>query len=266
MSKKYIRIQWIPENTGKIKNFKLPIWLWKFLKVFFIFLVIFFITFSFLAGNLFQKAIELENVKKENKTLLEKQTKYEEYFTSLDSLFLIDLQIKNILGLFLEEDTSKINAILEKTRLNPTKSVKNEIDFEGRYGWIPLSEKIKAEKIPDIIPVSGVISKKYSEKEKHLGVDFAAKNEDPIYASASGIVISVNETEDLGLTIKIDHQNGYITSYSHLGKASVKQGKKIEKGDLIGIVGSTGKTTGPHLHYVIQKDGKYINPETFFNY
>ena len=143
---------------------------------------------------------------------------------------------------------------------------KNEIDFEGRYGWIPLSEKIKAEKIPDIIPVSGVISKKYSEKEKHLGVDFAAKNEDPIYASASGIVISVNETEDLGLTIKIDHQNGYITSYSHLGKASVKQGKKVEKGDLIGIVGSTGKTTGPHLHYVIQKDGKYINPETFFNY
>ena len=195
-----------------------------------------------------------------------KQTKYEEYFTSLDSLFLIDLQIKNILGLFLEDDTSKINAVLEKTRLNPTKSVKNEIDFEGRYGWIPLAEKIKAEKIPDIIPVSGVISKKYSEKEKHLGVDFAAKNEDPIYASASGVVISVNETEDLGLTIKIYHQNGYVTSYSHLGKASVKQGKKVEKGDLIGVVGSTGKTTGPHLHYVIQKDGKYINPETFFNY
>ena len=81
-----------------------------------------------LYGNIVYKVC-YENVKKENKNLLEKQTKYEEYFTSLDSLFLIDLQIKNILGLFLEEDTSKINAILEKTRLNPTKSVKNEIDF-----------------------------------------------------------------------------------------------------------------------------------------
>ncbi|MBO5422806.1 MAG: M23 family metallopeptidase [Fibrobacteraceae bacterium] len=266
MKKKYIRIQWIPDDSGKIKNFKLPTWLWKVIKVFFIIFIIIVILFLLLAGNLAKKALQLEEVKKQNTILLEKQAKYEEYFESLDSLFLIDLQIQNILGLFIENDTSKINKILDKNRLSANNPVKNEIDFEGRYGWRPLSEKIKAEKIPDVIPVSGVISKNYSEKEKHFGVDFAAKNDDPVYASASGVVISVNETEDLGLTIQIDHQNGYKTSYSHLSKANVKEGKKISKGDIIGSVGSTGKTSGPHLHYVIQKDGRYINPETYFNF
>lgn len=266
MTKKYIRIQWIPDDTGKTRNFKLPTWLWKILKVLFVISVIITIIFLLIAGNLAKKAVELENIKSQNRELIEKQAKYEEYFASLDSLFVMDLQIRNIIGLFIDNDTSKINSILDKSKIDKAKSVKNEIDFEGRYGWRPLSEKIKAEKLPDIIPVSGVISKKYSEIDKHYGVDFAAKDGDPVYTSATGEVISVTQTEDLGLTIQIDHKNGYVTSYSHLSKSSVKKGKKVSKGDIIGSIGSTGKTTGPHLHYVIQKDGKYINPETYFNY
>lgn len=266
MSNKYIRIQWIPENSGKIKNFKLHPWFWKFLKVFFVFSLILVIAFFLIAGNLVKKAIELEKIKQENTILVKKQSKYEEFFTSLDSLYLIDSKIQNIIGLFIENDTTKLLSSFDKINSEIENNVNNEIDFEGRYGWRPLSEKIKAEKIPDVIPVSGVISKAYLEKEKHFGVDFAAKDEDPVYASASGVVEFVKKTEDLGLTIQIDHQNGYKTSYSHLNKSNVKEGKKVSKGDMIGFVGSTGKTSGPHLHYVIQKDGKYINPETFFYY
>lgn len=103
----------------------------------------------------------------------------------------------------------------------------------------------------------------YSGNAEHKGVDIAGSIGQPVYASADGIVEFVGEKGGYGNAIMISHGNGYQTLYGHLSKASVKTGQAMEKGDTIGKIGSTGKSTGPHLHFEIIETGTEINPISF---
>jgi murein DD-endopeptidase MepM/ murein hydrolase activator NlpD len=97
----------------------------------------------------------------------------------------------------------------------------------------------------------------------HQGIDFADSFRSPIYATAHGEVIFAARNGGYGNHIQIDHGNGYVTTYSHLTSFDVKVGDKVEKGDMIGRMGSTGRSTGVHLHYEIHKDGNSINPSPY---
>lgn len=266
MSKKYITLQIIPEDSGKVKIYRISKALLKFLKVLAVIFVLALAAFIYEFATANYEVMQLQKVERENKILLEKQAQYDEYFATLDSIFLKDLQLQQILGVFTNEDSLNVHTLIEKSQLVHKIPEKNEIDFENRWGsWKSPAEKLAIEQIPDVIPVSGVISKNYDENN-HTGLDYAAANGDPVYASGTGKVTSVTETADLGLTITINHQNGYVSTYSHLSASYVSKGNSVSKGHLIGAVGSTGKSSGPHLHYALQKDGKPTNPEIFFNY
>lgn len=96
----------------------------------------------------------------------------------------------------------------------------------------------------------------------HKGIDFAARSGTPIYAAGDG-VIEVREREGgYGNYIKLTHSDGYQTAYAHMSAyaSGQKKGDIVKQGDIIGYVGSSGRTTGPHLHYEVLKDGKHINP------
>lgn len=97
-------------------------------------------------------------------------------------------------------------------------------------------------------------------KRFHWGLDIANKTGTPIYASADGVVKTTGRGEDLGKYIVINHSFGYMTKYGHLNEIKVKRGQKIRRGDIIGLMGSTGYSTGPHLHYEVIKNNKKINP------
>lgn len=263
--KKYIIIKWIPGTTSKTRNFLLPVRRWKMIKVAAVIFVIIVIGIGVEAFIVGDRLVNLHKLERENKALLETQQKYEEYFATLDSIFEMDFKIKNIMDVFMEENPEKIQAILNKNPKVATNK-KNEIDFENRWGsWQSPEEKQKLERMPNIIPVSGIISKKYSDESKHFAVDLSAKPGDPVFASAEGIVTAVETTQDLGLHITIDHQNGYTTSYSHMSASRIKVGHKVRKGEVIGSVGSSGKASGPHLHYEVRRNGNPINPEDLFN-
>lgn len=98
----------------------------------------------------------------------------------------------------------------------------------------------------------------------HGGVDMACPKGTNIYIPADGEVVKSGWNGGYGNYIKVKHGNGYETVYGHLSKISVKKGQKIKKGDVIGKVGSTGRSTGAHLHYEIIKNKKRVNPERFF--
>ena len=105
----------------------------------------------------------------------------------------------------------------------------------------------------------------YKIKKFHYGLDFTAPIGTPIYATGDGIIeYSILSTDKLsrgyGNLIIIDHGYGYKTLYAHLNKFNIKKGDKIERGKIIGYVGSSGLSTGPHLHYEVIKDGKKVNP------
>lgn len=100
-------------------------------------------------------------------------------------------------------------------------------------------------------------------KAFHEGLDFTAASGTAIYAAAGGIVSFADQTPDYGKIVKIDHGSGLETRYAHASKLLVKAGERIQKGQKIAEVGTTGRSTGPHLHYEIRLDGNPLDPRKY---
>ena len=98
------------------------------------------------------------------------------------------------------------------------------------------------------------------QRRRHNGVDLAAPTGTPVYATADGLVGRADWFSSYGLYISIDHGAELETRYAHLSRLAVAAGERVQKGDLIGYVGSTGRSTGPHLHYEVRVDGVAVNP------
>ncbi len=96
--------------------------------------------------------------------------------------------------------------------------------------------------------------------EFHLGVDLADAVGTPIYAAASGTVVKAGRASGYGNRVQIKHRFGYATVYAHMSVILVHAGQKVEKGQIIGKVGATGRATGPHLHFEVRINGKHVNP------
>ena len=94
----------------------------------------------------------------------------------------------------------------------------------------------------------------------HQGLDISTEKGHPVFATADGVVESASYTGDYGNLIVIQHEFGLTTRYGHLSAFAVKPGQRVKRGDIIGRVGSTGRSTGAHLHYEILANGKLINP------
>lgn len=97
----------------------------------------------------------------------------------------------------------------------------------------------------------------------HNGLDFAAPHGTPIYATADGVVVFAGRQSAYGRLIKIKHDFGYETRYAHLSKIRVKNGQRVSRGERIGDMGNTGRSTGTHLHYEIRSNGKAVNPMNY---
>lgn len=266
MKGKYYTIQIIPEDSERIRKFRVST---KWVPVIKVTLVVFILVagvFIFNLAKINKIIASYEKMKVMNAQLIKKDNNYEEMFSRLDSLWVLEGRIQNIFETFVENDSGKINSIIDRNKFAHTPAEKIEVDYEGIHGWQPLEEKIKMEHIPSILPVVGIESKKFSEDNGHVGVDFSAALGNPVFATGSGIVEFAGPKGELGNMIVVDHQNGYKSSYSHLKEIKVKKGRTVSKGDIIGSVGTTGNTSGSHLHYEISKDGKPQNPETFFNF
>ncbi len=99
----------------------------------------------------------------------------------------------------------------------------------------------------------------------HHGMDFSAKTGTPVYATGDGKVTRADsKASGFGRHIRIDHGYGYLTIYAHLNDYNVKVGQKVKRGDLIGYVGNTGRSRGPHLHYEVHLNGERLNPVNFY--
>ncbi|MDF1672233.1 MAG: M23 family metallopeptidase [Vicingaceae bacterium] len=105
----------------------------------------------------------------------------------------------------------------------------------------------------------------YKTTKFHAGMDFTAPRGTPIYATGDGKVIQADAANrGYGNHVRIKHGYGYITLYAHMSKFNCKVGQKVKRGDVIGYVGNTGKSVGPHCHYEVRKNGNPINPVNFY--
>lgn len=151
------------------------------------------------------------------------------------------------------------------------------ISFDEVIALAKEKEKMLAS-IPAIQPVSNEdltrvasgygwrIDPIYKTKKMHWGLDFTADVGTNVYSTGNGTVIAIEQKMwGYGNSIIVDHGFGYTSRYAHLSAFDVKKGDKVVRGQIIGKVGSTGKSTGPHLHYEIEKNGTKINPIHFFH-
>lgn len=131
---------------------------------------------------------------------------------------------------------------------------------------IPAIQPVKNENLKSMASGFGYRSDPFTKIRKfHAGMDFSAKTGTPIYATGDGVVERADNTASgYGNHIVIRHGFGYETLYGHLSKYKVRAGQRVKRGDVIGYVGSTGRSEAPHLHYEVHKNGEVVNPLNFY--
>ena len=131
---------------------------------------------------------------------------------------------------------------------------------------IPAIQPVKNEDLKHMASGFGYRSDPFTKARKmHEGMDFTARTGTPIYATGDGFVKNAdNSLSGYGNHIEINHGYGYLTLYGHLSKYKVRTGQRVKRGDIIGYVGSTGRSQAPHCHYEVHKDGKVVNPINFY--
>ncbi|MDU4599004.1 MAG: M23 family metallopeptidase, partial [Clostridium sporogenes] len=165
--------------------------------------------------------------------------------------------------------------VINKTKDLDVKSLEDKIlKYIDTFKSKVTGEKTVEEIISDdfVLPVNGKITSKYGEREDpinkkkafHKGIDIDSKENTEVLASFSGTVKECGKDKELGKYILLDHGQGIETKYGHLNKIKVKKGEEVKKGKTIGESGSTGKSTGAHLHFEIIYMGENKNPQDYF--
>ena len=140
------------------------------------------------------------------------------------------------------------------------------------------TQEVRMENLPAIQPVlnkdlkrtaSGYgmrIDPVYHVRRFHAGMDFSAPVGTDVFATGNAKVIFTGWKQGYGNTVELDHGFGYTTLYAHLYKIIVRKGQNVKRGDVIALVGNTGKSTGPHLHYEVRYQDKPVDPRNFYFY
>ncbi len=236
---------------------------------------------------------QLNSLESRNKELIERIHSLDEQMAELDKL---EQRIRELAGLTTETDDSEENGVALGGRGGRTTVVidgvsvanvdMNDLDAistritEHQSRLSALTETLDTERrrlnsVPCIHPTASSevwMSSSFAwrkdpftgERRFHSGVDFAGPLGTPILATGDGDVVEAQWRKDLGWFVEIDHGFGYRTRYGHNEKLLVKKGDHVKRGDVIALMGSTGRSTGPHVHYEVIQDGKVQNPTKYF--
>ncbi len=167
-------------------------------------------------------------------------------------------------------NTSKRVDVLQKQLAIQSKSLDEVVKLAKEKAKlltaIPAIQPVKNENLKRIASGYGYRSDPFTKARKfHEGMDFSAKIGTPIFATGDAVVARAdNNASGFGNHIVLKHGYGYETLYAHLSKYNVRAGQKVKRGDVIGFVGSTGRSEGPHLHYEVHKNGQVVNPLNFY--
>ena len=162
------------------------------------------------------------------------------------------------------------NEVVKEDKEEDKEEDKDEEDTKKSQSELDI-EYIK-ENFNFMVPVEGTVTSRYGKREatevvsaNHSGIDIGARTGTPIYAAVDGVVTVSSSEGEYGKHIDITSDD-VLTRYAHCSKLLVKEGQKVKKGDKIAEVGSTGNSTGPHLHFEIRRDNRTINPESIIDF
>ena len=216
-------------------------------------------------------------------------------FTELQSLKMSNEWLKNRVAVLQKEravlldtavaDLNEKSRIIESILSSVGVDIKVQVSNENSGGPFTTSSVVTGDElilrtdhyldtfqnVPLGAPVPGVLTSRFGRRTDpingksayHQGVDIRGMKGSDVKATANGIVKIENYDRGNGRYVLVDHGNGFITKYAHMKKSLVQKGDTVERGQVIGLVGSTGRSTGPHVHYEIHYDDKIVNPTRF---
>ena len=161
-------------------------------------------------------------------------------------------------------DLEVAKANVQETVQTAIEEIEQQKEEEERWNALPSINGIKLA----VTPIEGTITSRYGvssniRKSTHTGLDISAVTGTDIKVVADGTVISAGYSGSYGYLVKVDHGNGVETWYAHTSKMYVKKGDTVKAGDVIAAVGSTGNSTGPHLHLEIRVNGEHVDPQDY---
>ncbi len=286
LKKKFIEVVFLSSNSGMTNHILTY-------KKFFLFMLYFFVI-CFIFGGIWGYNYYTYYTQNKNFALLQKELKRLQ--NSTDEFVSHTQRYIEKINLMVSSEQAKVS-VNKKTKYGigggeekPSENIKTEVDnknLDSRGSKLNIFEKLdyldndlnmliislknKKERLdstPSIFPVEGIITSPYgyrtnpltNRREFHRGIDILNDEGTPVISPADGEVILIDKNSLWGNKISIAHGYGIITEYGHLKEISASKGQKIKRGDLIGILGSTGRSTGPHLHYQIWINENVTNP------
>ncbi len=162
-------------------------------------------------------------------------------------------------------DEQELNEVFKET----TAAAEEQIASFQEIAWFYTNQKNSSNATPSIKPASNYrVTSNFGYRlspfpSYHYGMDLAGKANSPIYVTADGVVRQTGWATGYGQAVLVDHSFGYSTLYGHLADIRVKQGDRVKRGQVIANMGTTGRSTGVHLHYEVWKDGTPVNPKDY---
>ncbi len=242
----------VPENRKHPLKLRMSMQLFRILLVIFTFLTFLFIVGAVMGGKYLNLYVEYKTLSAQNKNLKNQLEKVRQLETRLQLVEEIECFLYALLTGEGGRDTE--NPLQIEYTLQNDFSSKNIPDPSKRYKFIP-----------EGLPQNGVISMGLGERgrmydDTHRGVDIALPPGKPVFSTGAGRVVFAGYDNDLGISVTIDHLNGYVTKYGHLNRLNVEAGSLIDRNYIIGFSGDSGRSIGTHIHYVVLKDGVIVAP------
>jgi murein DD-endopeptidase MepM/ murein hydrolase activator NlpD len=269
----YYTLMFIPANNGKTFTLSIHKYILRSLLIFIVIFTTGLLLLLFKSGEIAAKlqllyVIKLENEKlstenKQLRSISKEFSKIESLSKYLERLASVSAASKYENKPVLQKSLSENDQVIPQVNQQIQTVTPNAIGIQENGSLF--------NSIPNISPVEGWITRPFlndsiESNKGHRGIDIAAASGTPIRATASGIVSDIQNDKDFGLVITIQHDRGYITKYNHCLQILVSLNTIVKKGQTIALVGNTGRSSAPHLHYEILKDGKYINPSTLMSH
>ena len=270
----------IPDDNADPLTFQVSFKLLKILTFLSIIIIIHVITgtvfyYKFFVVNKKNTSLNIENTQ-----LKEDNKKMYSLYDIVDDFLKYQNRVRTALGINKGLEISNRKSLDLVNNMSPTLDMFNgksldieSSESESQLDFLLLTETKSryhdfAKNVPTFLPVQGILTTNFQGGDwflpnRHLGIDIAANLGAEVKAAADGVVLFANWTNDLGYLLIIDHLNGFLTYYGHNQVLLKRERSIINKGDIVARVGNSGKSTAPHLHFEIWKEGVAVNPKEY---
>jgi murein DD-endopeptidase MepM/ murein hydrolase activator NlpD len=265
---KHIDFLVVPQGREPALNFRLASWLVKLIIIAMAVWVILLIVATLFFGRLTSRALTANMLERENERLRDYNAKVVEIEKSFRKNLELVARIADMAGVEIE-DVASIPAAMADSLYSDSSKTATVSGLPGDQVALSI-DKLETMRVPQGRPLYGWITRGFNPdttgaKEKHEGIDIAVKEGTPMVATATGKVTFSGWDKVFGNLLIIDHGNGFQTVYGHNQKNIASKGQKVYKGDVIALSGNTGRSSAPHLHYEVIKDGVPVDPSPYLD-